>query len=192
MMQNITVLETGSQRMVSLDIQSKLLQNNIIMITGPINTETVTEYQTQLFYLMSRCSEEDTITLYINSPGGSVYDGLGLYDTIQLVKKNNITVRTVNIGMCCSMASILLMCGSKGHRDSTANSSVMVHEISTIEVGKTPDIIDATEEMKRLQTTMDKIIEENSSKDLISLCNRKDLWLSAEDAKKYNIIDNIL
>lgn len=189
---NIAVLETGQQRMASIDIQSKLLQEGIIMITDEIDSITVTEYQEQLFYLMSKYGEGDIITLYINSPGGSVYDGLGLYDTIQIIKSKGIIVRTVNIGKACSMASILLMCGTKGYRESTKNSSVMIHEISTLNYGKTPEIRDSTEEMDRLQKIMDDIIKENSSEELIKMCYRKDLWLGAEDAVKYNIIDKIL
>ena len=189
---NIAVLETGQQRMAAIDIQSKLLQEGIIMITETIDSDTVTEYQEQLFYLMSKYNKGDIITLYINSPGGSVYDGLGLYDTIQLIQERGIIVRTVNIGKACSMASLLLMCGTKGYRESTKNSSVMVHEVSTVEYGKTPEIRDATEEMNRLQKVVDDIIKEHADEELVKLCSRKDLWLNAEDALKYKIIDKIL
>lgn len=192
MRNNISVLETGQQRMTAIDIQSKLLQEKIIMITEVINSDTVTEYQEQLFYLMSQCKANDVITLYINSPGGSVYDGLGLYDVIQLIQQKGIIVRTINIGKACSMASILLMCGTKGYRESTANSSVMVHELSSVEYGKMPELIDGVEEAKRLQNTLDEIIKKHADEALIDLCHRKDLWLSAEDAVKYNIIDKIL
>jgi len=189
---NIQVLETGNQRMVSLDLQSKLLQDNIIMIADEIDTESVTDYQTQLFYLMSKLQSGDIITLYINSPGGSVLDGLGLYDTIQLIKQKGIIIRTVNVGSACSMASIILMSGSEGYRESTANSSVLIHEVSAWWMGKTPDLLDQAEEIKRLQTVLDGIISKHSDSKLIELCKRKDLWLNAEDALKYHIIDKIL
>lgn len=189
---SINILETGQQRMTCIDIQSKLLQNGIIMISEEITSDTVVEYQEQLFYLMSKYNKGDIITIYINSPGGSVYDGLGLYDIIQIIKSKGIIVRTINIGKAASMASILLMCGTKGYRESTENSSVMIHEISTWEYGKTPEIRDATEELNRLQKTIDEIISKHSDPKLIDLCSRKDLWLSAKDAIEYNIIDKIL
>lgn len=192
MRNSINILETGQQRMACIDLQSKLLQNGIVMITEEIDSDTVTEYQEQLFYLMSKYQKGDVITLYINSPGGSVYDGLGLYDVIQIIKSKGIIVRTINIGKACSMASILLMAGTKGYRESTPNSTVMVHEISTYEWGKTPEILDATKELERLQNLMNNIISTNSDPELVNLCSRKDLWLGAEDALKYNIIDKIL
>lgn len=192
MLGNIQILESSNQRLVCFDLQSKLLQDGIIMLTEAITPEAVSTCQAQLFYLMSKYKEGDIITIYINSPGGCVLDGLGLYDTIQLIKSKGIIVRTINIGSACSMASIILMSGTAGYRESTKNSSVLIHEISSEEFGKTPMIVDFAEEMKRLQNIMDSIISEHSDPELIKLCNRKDLWLGAEEALKHHIIDKIL
>ena len=135
------IIENSNQQMVVLSIESKLLQQKIILISSEITEETVTEYQSQLMYLMSLCNKpDDIITLYINTPGGSVYDGLGLLDLINYAKKQNIIIRTVNIGKAFSMGALLLMSGTKGYRESLLNSSVMIHEISSGGYGKIQDL----------------------------------------------------
>lgn len=187
----LQVVEENSKNIVGLDLESKLLQSNIILITEDINSETVTKYQAEILYLISKLKTGDVINIYINSPGGSVYDGLGLYDIIQLAISKGYIVSTINIGACCSMASILLMAGSKGYRFSLPNCSVMVHEISSFNYGKIQDVKDWTKELERLQERLNNIIKKHSSEELINICSRKDIWLSAEDALKYNIIDNI-
>lgn len=192
MLGNIQILESSNQRMVCFDLQSKLLQDGIIMLTEQITADSVSDYQAQLFYLMSKYKEGDIITIYINSPGGSVLDGLGLYDTIQLIKDKGIIVRTINIGSACSMASLILMSGTEGYRESTKNSSVLIHEISSYDMGKSPEILDFAEEIKRLQKIVDTIISSHSDPELIQLSHRKDLWLDAEKALQYHIIDKIL
>lgn len=192
MLGNIQILESSSQRMVCFDLQSKLLQDGIIMLTETIKADSVSDYQAQLFYLMSKYKEGDIITIYINSPGGSVLDGLGLYDTIQLIKNKGIIVRTINIGSACSMASLILMSGTEGYRESTKNSSVLIHEISSCDMGKSPEILDFADEIKRLQKIVDTIISSHSDPELLQLSNRKDLWLNAEQALQYHIIDKIL
>lgn len=192
MVRDVNILETGQQRMTAIDLQSKLLQEGIIMITSEITRDSVTEYQEQLFYLMSKYKAGDVVTIYINSPGGSVYSGLGLYDVIQVVKSKGIIVRTINIGVAASMASILLMSGTPGHRESTENSTVMVHELSSYDYGKIQELKDSVEECERLQKRLNAIIEKSADPQLVDLCYRKDLWLSAEDAVKYKIIDKII
>lgn len=185
------ILETGSQRMVAIPLETKLLQSNIIMITEALDEVTVTNYQQQLTYLLNNTREGDTIEIWINSPGGSVYDGLGFLDLMFYVKTKNRNIKTVNIGKACSFATLLLMCGTKGMRETFPHASTMVHEISSYEWGKIQDLKDATQECERLQNIINNIIKENSSEELIELCSRKDLWLSAKDAVKYNIVDTI-
>ena len=143
-------------------------------------------------YLMSKCKSGDIITMYINTPGGSVYDGLGLYDLMQYAKKKNIIIRTVNIGKACSMGSILLMAGSKGYRESLPNCAIMIHEISTMDYGKTSELKDQMKELDRLQKIVNNIISECSDPKLIELSERKDLWLDANEALEYKIIDKII
>lgn len=186
------VIETGNQHMTSLSLASKLLQNNIIMVSDTLDRDTITEYQEQLLYLASRCAPGDTISMYINSPGGSVYDGLGLYDLMQYIQTKGIKIRTVNIGQACSMAFILLIGGTKGCRESLPNCSAMIHELSSGDFGTTSQFEDTAKEMRRVQTILNEIITKHSNAELIELCKRKDFWLSAEEALKYNVIDKIL
>lgn len=191
----IGVIERSSDRMIVVDLESKQLQNNIIMVTGEITQDRVTEWQSMIFYLMGTMTPKESVNnpiqIYINSYGGSVYDGLGLYDTIQLAKSKGYIVRTVNIGTCASMASIILMSGSEGHRDSMPNCSVMLHELSYGDFGKFSEMEDSVNEAKRLQEKLNKIIRIHTNFDPNNF-NRKDVWMDAETAKKYNIIDNII
>lgn len=186
------VIENGDKRMVTLPIESKLLQQNIMMITEEISAMTVSEYQQQLMYLMSITKPGEVISIYINTPGGSVYDGLGLYDLMNFAKAKGFIIRTVNIGKACSMGSLLLMAGTKGYRESLPNCSVMVHEISTLEYGKTSEMKDQMKEMERLQKVVDSIITDCADPELIQLSKKTDLWLDAKDSLKYKIIDKII
>lgn len=186
------VIEQADKRITTLSIESKLLQQKIMLVTEEITQHSVTEYQGQLMYLMSKCKSGDIITMYINTPGGSVYDGLGLYDLMQYAKKKNIIIRTVNIGKACSMGSILLMAGSKGYRESLPNCAIMIHEISTMDYGKTSELKDQMKELDRLQKIVNNIISECSDPKLIELSERKDLWLDANEALEYKIIDKII
>ncbi len=186
------VIESGDKKMVVLSIESKLLQQKIIMVNDEICLMSVSEYQQQLLYLMSTSKPGDIISIYINSPGGTVYDGLGLYDMIVYAKQKGFIIRTINVGKACSMGSILLMAGSPGYRESLPNGSVMLHEISSVDFGKTSEMRDQMEEMNRLQKVMNNIISTCSDPQLIKLAERKDLWLNAEDALKYKIIDKII
>lgn len=187
-----TIIENGDKQMVTFSIDSKLLQQKIIMITSEIDLQSVSEYQQQLMYLMSISKVGETISIYINSPGGSVYDGLGLYDLIVFAKKKGFIIKTINIGKACSMGSILLMAGTKGYRESLPNCRVMIHEISSLDYGKTSELRDHMEEMNHLQKIINDIISECADSKLIEMAERKDLWLNAKDAIKYNIIDKIL
>lgn len=191
----IGVIERSNERMVVVDLESKQLQNNIIMITGEINQERVSEWQSMILYLMGTMTPKESVNnpiqIYINSYGGSVYDGLGLYDTIQLAKSKGFIVRTVNIGTCASMASIILMSGSEGQRRSLPNCSVMLHELSYGDFGKFSEMEDSVNEAKRLQEKLNRIIRTHTDYDPNNF-NRKDVWMDAEEAKRYKIIDNIV
>lgn len=194
-MNNIGVIEKSNERIVVLDLASKQLQSNLIMINGEITQESVSEWQAMLFYLMSKLTPEESkknpIQIYINSYGGSVYDGLGLYDTIQNLIKKGYTVRTVNIGVCASMAAIILMAGSKGYRQSFPNSSTMIHELSYSDFGKISEMKDSVKEAERLQKILDNIIKDSTNCDIKSF-ERKDVWFNAQEALEKGIIDSIL
>lgn len=185
------IIETGNQRMVVLPLEAKFLQSNNILIMGEITSESCNNWIQQLLYLGSTLSEGDVITMFINSPGGSVYDGLGVYDMMQNIMSRGIRIKTVNVGTAWSMAMILLMSGTPGMRFATPHSSTLVHEISHWTEGKTPMIIDDLEEMKRLQGQMNALIVKHADPALIDLCNRKDLWLDAKQAVEYKIVDEI-
>lgn len=188
----IQVLEQSNQKLVTFNLQSKLLQEKIIMIAGEIDEESVLEYQEQLLYLLSKCNEGDVIQIYINSVGGEVYSGLGLYDVIQIIKSKGIIVKTINVGQSFSMAAFILMSGTEGYRCGTKNSTTMIHEVSSGFYGKSPEILDHSEEIRRVQKIAHDIITKHADSKLIELSERKDLWLSSEDALKYKIIDKII
>lgn len=185
------IIETGNQRMVVLPLEAKFLQSNNILIMGEITSEACNDWIQQLLYLGSTLSEGETITMLINSPGGSVYDGLGVYDMMQNIISRGINIKTVNVGTAWSMAMILLMSGTQGMRYATPHSSTLVHEISHWTEGKTPMLMDDLEEMRRLQGQMNDLITKHADPVLIDLCNRKDLWLDAKQAVEYKIVDEI-
>lgn len=190
-----SVIQRTDGRTAVLDLESIQLQNNIIMINKEIDSESVNEWQSMLLYLTSNISPEDSktnpIQLYINSPGGSVYDGLGLYDIIQFIKSKGYIIRTINIGLCASFASIILMSGTEGYRESLPNCTVMLHELSYGNYDKFHNMKDSQEEADRINNILENIIVKHTSynpKDM----ERKDVWMGANDALKYKIIDKIL
>lgn len=185
------ILENTPARAAAITLESKLLKEKIIMISDELDSYNVAEYQSELIYLSSICQKGDTISIYINSPGGCVYEGLGLYDTIQLVKNKGIKVRTINIGKACSMAAIILLSGSKGYRESFPHASVMLHELSYGDVGKLSSMKDSTKEAERIQDILNSIIKENTNFNIEDMSG-KDIWLSPEDAIKSGIIDKIV
>lgn len=189
-MGEIEVLEYGSQRVVGINIYSKLLQKGIVFINDEFTIDTVSEWQAQLLYLSSIYNANDTINIYINSPGGDVYSCLGLYDVIQRIKAKGIKIKTLNIGMAASAASIILMAGTKGFRECLPNSTVMVHQPSSATWGKVTDMKIDVDESERVKLLLNKIVAENASSELIPFMEH-DKYLSAEDAQKYNIIDII-
>lgn len=183
----INILEKANQNLHHIDLFSKLLADRIIFISEAICPEVVTEVQAQLLYLSA--ISQDPIRMYINSPGGRIYDGLGLCDTMDMVKKTCV-IETINIGLCASMASVLLMKGTKGHRFSLPNCTTMIHQPSGGAGGQATDIEIDCKEVLRLKALLNKIIEECTGQDLSDKMER-DCWLTAEMAKELGIIDEI-
>lgn len=194
MMDSVQVIESASSRMVVIDLQSKLLQNNLIFITEEITKNSVATYQAELLYLVSTLSPEDSkenpIKIYINSPGGECYSFLGLYDIMQNLIKKGYVIETYNVGLAASAAAWILLSGSKGHRYCMPNSTVMLHQPSSGTYGKITDMEIDIKEGKRLKEVLNNIVRKHASGDIIDKMER-DYWLSAEEAKKYNIIDEI-
>lgn len=185
----LNVLEKASSNLASINIYSKLLQSNIIFINEPICTKTVSEYQSQLLYLQSIGVKK--INIYINSPGGSVYDCLGLYDLIQNLKSKGIIIRTINVGLAASAAAVILLSGTKGHRLSLSNCRVLLHQPSSGTYGTVTDMVIDLEECKELKNILNNIIKTHTSEKIIEHLER-DYWLDATKAIELNIIDDIL
>ena len=184
------VVEQTDRGERSYDIYSRLLDNRIIFITGEINDAVANTVVAQLIYLESRDPDKD-ISLYINSPGGSVTAGMAIYDTMQYIKCD---VATICVGMAASMGAFLLSAGTKGKRMSLPNAEIMIHQPSA---GTQGQITDMAIHMKRLQTIkerMNKILAENTGRpveEVTAACER-DNFLSAQEAQEFGIIDRVL
>ena len=172
-MNSIGIIEPQVQHSQVIDLESKLLQNNIIFITDVFTSETVSTIQAELFYLTSKMTPEESqfnpITIYINSPGGEVYCLLGLYDVIQLFIKQGYIIKTINIGIAASAAAIILLSGSKGFRHCLPNSTVMLHQPSSGTIGTVTDMEIDLEESKRLKQALNEIVKKHASEELLPL-----------------------
>ena len=193
-MNSIGIIETQSQRSQIIDLESKLLQSNIIFLTEQIDSYTVSTVQAELLYLASKMtpfeSQSNPIVIYINSPGGEIYSCLGLYDIMRLLIGKGYVIETINIGLAASAAAILLLSGSEGHRFSLPNSTVMLHQPSSGTIGTVTDMTIDLEEAVRLKQVLNNIVTTHACEDLVPFMER-DKYFTAEEAVKYKIIDNI-
>ena len=193
-MDSVQIVESASSRMAVIDLQSKLLQSNLIFITDVIDANSVSTYQAELLYLASKLtpqeSIDDPIKLYINSPGGECYSFLGLYDIMQSLINKGYIIETYNIGCAASAAAWILLSGSKGHRYCMPNSTVMLHQPSSGTWGKVTDMEIDVAESKRVKVSLNNLIKKHASEKLLDKIER-DYWMSAEDALKFNVIDEI-
>lgn len=193
-MNSIGIIETQSQRSQIIDLESKLLQSNIIFLTEQIDSYTVSTVQAELLYLASKMtpfeSQSNPIVIYINSPGGEIYSCLGLYDIMRLLIGKGYVIETINIGLAASAAAILLLSGSEGHRFSLPNSTVMLHQPSSGTIGTVTDMTIDLEEAVRLKQVLNNIVITHACEDLIPFMER-DKYFTAEEAVKYKIIDSI-
>jgi len=174
------------------DIFNRLLKDRIIILSGEIDTHICELIKANLLYLESLDSEEN-ITLYINSPGGSVYDGLGLLDIMEYIKPE---IGTINTGLAASMAAIILSSGAKGKRKALKRSRTMIHQPMGGYSGwsQASDIEIEAKEINELKKQLYEIISENSGQtyNKVEKDGDRDYWLSANDAKKYGLIDEVL
>ncbi len=185
------VIEQTGRGERGMDIYSRLLRERIIFLGTAIDDHVASLTIAQLIFLEAEDSEKD-INLYINSPGGSVTAGLAIYDTMKYIKPD---VATICVGMAASMGAILLAGGAKGKRTSLPNSRIMIHQpwVGGLQ-GQTSDIEIHAKEMIKTRDTLYKILADHTGKTVEQItkdCDR-DYFLSAEDAKSYNLIDNIL
>lgn len=186
-----TVIEKSYDGERAFDIYSRLLKERIIFVGDQINDVTANLIVAQLLHLAHEDPKKD-IKLYINSPGGSVYDGLAIYDTIQFIKPD---VQTIGIGLQASMGAFLLSSGTKGKRYALPNSRIMIHQPSSGGApGKMTDQEITLQEGLFLKKHLNKILAKNTSQKLAKIEKdvERDFWMSAEDAQKYGIIDEVI
>jgi ATP-dependent Clp protease, proteolytic subunit ClpP len=185
-----TVVEETNRGERAFDIYSRLLKERVIFLGEDVNSHTANVVVAQLLHLAFENPDED-IKLYINSPGGSVYDGLAIYDTIKFIKPD---VQTIGIGLQASMGAFLLAAGTKGKRAILPNSRVMIHQPSSGTRGKVTDQEIDLKESLLLKERLAQILAENSGQNLDKLKNdmERDYWMSAEEAVEYGLADKII
>ena len=184
------VVEQSSRGERAYDIYSRLLKERIVFVVGPINDTVASLVTAQLLFLESEDPKKE-ISLYINSPGGLVTAGLGIYDTMQYIKPE---VNTLCIGQAASMGSFLLAAGAKGKRFSLPNSRIMVHQPSAGFQGQATDIQIHAKEILSLKERLNSIYSKHTGKSLkeISEALERDNFMTAEDAKKFGLIDSVV
>jgi ATP-dependent Clp protease protease subunit len=185
-----TVIEKSQFGERAFDIYSRLLKENIIFLGGPIDDDTANIIIAQLLFLQFENPKKD-IQLYINSPGGSVTAALAILDTMNHVKND---VSTVCVGMAASAAALLLSSGKKGKRFSLPNSEIMIHQPMGGAQGQATDIEITAKQIVKLKAKLNKIMAENTGKPVAQIEKDadRDYYMSAEEAKKYGIIDKVL
>ena len=188
-----TVIEQTGRGERAYDIYSRLLNDRIIMLNEEVNSVTAGLVVAQLLFLEGQDPEKD-ISLYINSPGGSVSDGMAIYDTMNYIKCD---VSTICMGMAASMGAFLLSSGAKGKRLALPNSEIMIHQPLIAGGGISGQVTDIQIRSKYLQRTKDNlnhILSENTGKDYETVCRdtERDNFMSAEEALEYGLIDKVL
>lgn len=185
-----TVIESDGRMERAYDIYSRLLKERIIFLGSDVNPHTANLIVAQLLFLQNEDPKKD-IMLYINSPGGSVYDGMAIYDTIQHVKND---VQTVGIGLQASMGAFLLSSGTKGKRYLLPHAKVMIHQPSSGTRGKVSDMEIDLKETINLRKLLNEILAKNTGQKLSKIEKDvdRDYWMTAEEAVKYGIADKVL
>ncbi|MFC4095058.1 ATP-dependent Clp endopeptidase proteolytic subunit ClpP [Euzebyella saccharophila] len=184
------IIEERQMNAVAMDVFSRLMMDRIIFLGTGINDQVANIVQAQLLFLASTDSAKD-IQIYINSPGGSVYAGLGIYDTMQFISPD---VATICTGMAASMGAVLLCAGEKGKRSGLPHSRVMIHQPMGGAQGQASDIEITAREILKLKGELYEIISKHSGQTLekVNEDSDRDYWMKAPEAKKYGMIDEIL
>jgi ATP-dependent Clp protease, protease subunit len=183
------ILEEREMRVTQMDVFSRLLKDNIIWLSGPVDQYMSDIVQAQLLFLDS--VKQKDITLYINSPGGSVLAGLAIIDVMNYIKSD---IATVNIGMAASMGSVLLSSGTKGKRASLVYSKVMVHQVSSGQSGNLQDTTISHLESHKYNYILFKILSENCGKTFDELfeISRRDKWFNSDESKEFGLVDEVI
>ena len=184
------VIEQSGRGERAYDIYSRLLRERVIFLVGPVNDHTANLVVAQLLFLESENPDKD-ISLYINSPGGSVSAGLSIFDTMQFIKPD---VSTLCMGMAASMGSFLLMAGAKGKRNALPNSRIMMHQPSGGAQGQATDIEIQAREIIKTREQLNRIYAERTGQplDKIARDTERDYYLNAQEAKDYGLVDEVI
>jgi len=185
-----TIIEKSQFGERAYDIYSRLLNDRIIFLGGPIDDYTANLIIAQLLYLDNADSKKD-IHLYINSPGGSVTAGLAIIDTMNFIKSD---VSTICVGIAASMGALILSSGQKGKRFTLPNSEVMIHQVMGGTEGQASDIAINAKHILRTKDTLNKILANNTNKKVeqVEKDSDRDYWMTSDEAKKYGIVDDII
>ena len=184
------VVEQTSRGERSYDIYSRLLGERIIFLGQPVDDEIANLVVAQLLHLQAEDPDKD-ISLYINSPGGSVYAGLAIYDTMQYIKPD---VQTICVGIAMSMGALLLAGGAEGKRMALPNAKILIHQVSSAFQGQASDIEIHAKEIIDVRKRLDEILALHTGQDLekVSRDTERDYFMSAEEAKDYSLIDRVI
>ena len=184
------VIEQSGRGERAYDIYSRLLRERLIFLVGPVNDATANLVVAQLLFLESENPDKD-ISLYINSPGGSVYAGMAIYDTMQFIKPD---VSTLCTGLAASMGAFLLAAGKKGKRFTLPNSRIMIHQPSGGAQGQASDIQIQAREILDLRERLNRILADNTGQTIerIGIDTERDNFMSAEDAVSYGLVDKVM
>lgn len=185
-----TIIEERQLNIAQMDVFSRLMMDRIIFLGTDVNDYTANVIQAQLLYLDTSDPGKD-VSIYINSPGGSVYAGLGIYDTMQYISSD---VATICTGMAASMAAVLLVAGEKGKRFALKHSRVMIHQPMGGAQGQASDIEITAREIQKLKKELYTIIADHSgmSFEKVEKDSDRDYWMTAEEARDYGMIDKVL
>jgi ATP-dependent Clp protease protease subunit len=183
------VIEQSGRGERAYDIYSRLLRDRVVFMVGPVTDQTANLVVAQLLFLESENPDKD-IALYLNSPGGSVYAGMSIFDTMQFIKPD---VSTICVGMAASMGAFLLAAGAKGKRYALPNSRIMIHQPSSGAQGQASDIEIAAREILDIKARLNRILSERTGQPIerIEKDTDRDNFMSAEDAVSYGLIDKI-
>ena len=184
------VIEQSGRGERSFDIYSRLLRDRVVFLVGPVTDQSANLVVAQLLFLESENPDKD-ISLYIDSPGGSVYAGLSIYDTMQFIKPD---VSTICLGMAASMGAFLLSSGAKGKRIALPNAEIMIHQPSGGAQGQATEIRIVAEHILKTKKKLNEILAANTGQPLevIEADTERDNYMSAEEAKAYGLIDQVI
>ncbi|HVL23555.1 MAG TPA: ATP-dependent Clp protease proteolytic subunit [Thermomicrobiales bacterium] len=184
------VVESTNRGERAFDIYSRLLKDRIIFLGTPVESQMANLIIAQLLFLDHDDPEQD-ISIYINSPGGEVYSGLAIYDTMRMIRPD---IRTYCVGMGASMAAVLLAAGTPGKRYALPNSRIMIHQGSAGFRGNVPDIEIAARETLKLTNTLTNILSEHTGQpfDKVKTDTQRDYYMTGDEAKEYGLVDEVL